>query len=222
MGSPMKNSDFFPLSDADREFLEREWAEVTVELPEPLALEARSNLFKAYSEKHRAYHNLGHIAALLRHCAQHRAALEDARAVRFAVWFHDCVYRPSRKDNETESARIAELYLAALGVDEPTRQAVAAMILATQRHDGTGATPDAKYFLDFDLAILGTRPETYYTYQQAIRREYRLVPGFLYRPGRKKILTAFLERERLYFTDAFYATHEAAARNNLRVEIETL
>jgi predicted metal-dependent HD superfamily phosphohydrolase len=218
----MKHVDIFAPTEKDRSFLEQEWAELTADLPAETAREAGQNLFAAYGEKHRAYHNLAHIAALLRHCNEHRDALTDVAAVKFAIWFHDCVYKSSRKDNEEKSAKFAEMYLAALGVPEARRQAVTAMILATRKHDGTDATEDGKYFLDFDLSILGAPTNVYMAYANAIRYEYRLVPNFFYRPGRREVLVSFFNRPRLYFTDAFFASHEVRARENLRAEIQTL
>lgn len=218
----MKHVDIFAPTENDRAFLQQEWADLTADLPQSTAREAGENLFAAYEEKNRAYHNLAHIAALLRHCNDHRDALTDVAAVKFAIWFHDCVYKTSRKDNEIKSANFAEMYLAALGVPESRRQAVTKMILATQKHDGTDATGDGKYFLDFDLSILGTPINIYRAYANAIRYEYRLVPNFFYRPGRREVLVSFFNRPRLYFTDAFFASHETRARENLQAEIQTL
>ena len=48
-----------------------------------------------------------------------------------------------------------------------------------------------------------------------IRTEYRHVPTSQFRPGRRKVLTTFLERPQIYFTDWFRERYEAPARKNL-------
>jgi predicted metal-dependent HD superfamily phosphohydrolase len=81
---------------------------------------------------------------------------------------------------------------------------------------------DGPWFLDFDLAILGSRPEIYRTYSQAIRREYRWVPKLLYRRGRRQVLESFLQRELLFFTEAMRTRLEDQARANLAEELASL
>ena len=48
----------------------------------------------------RAYHNLDHIAQVLAAFDDVRGLAEDKDCVEFAIWMHDCVYTPSRPDNE--------------------------------------------------------------------------------------------------------------------------
>ena len=73
--------------------------------------------------------------------------------------------------------------------------------------------------LDFDLAILGSSPEYYQFYRQAIRQEYRWVSGLLFRRKRRQVLESFLQRERLFFTAEMRARLEAQARRNLQEEL---
>src|SRR4051794_22476684 len=64
-------------------------------------------LVAAYSEPHRHYHNLEHIAEMLRVVDRLSKFAADPDAVRLAVWFHDAVYDPRAKDNEKLSAILA-------------------------------------------------------------------------------------------------------------------
>ena len=96
------------------------------------------------------------------------------------------------------------------------------MILGTQKHDATDLDYDGKLFLDLDLAILGTNENIYQNYKNAIRREYSFVPWFLYRRSRAKIMTNFLEREFIYFTDELREKFETQARANIANEIKEL
>jgi predicted metal-dependent HD superfamily phosphohydrolase len=175
-----------------------------------------------YAAATRHYHNLSHLKALLDWVELFRAHLQNPAAVSFAVWFHDAVYDTRRQDNEERSAELAQEELSRLKVPAATIQAVCAMILATKQHRAAGLDEDGRWFLDFDLAILGSRPDLYRAYSQAIRREYAWVPKLLYRQGRRQVLESFLQRERLFFTEAMRTRLEAQARANLAEELALL
>ena len=70
--------------------------------------------------------------------------------------------------------------------------------------------------LDVDLAILGAAPGRFDEYERQIRAEYAHVPEAEFRAGRRKVLQGFVERERIYVTDAFHDALEARARANLQ------
>ena len=179
-------------------------------------------LTRHYSGPDRHYHNLRHVAEMLRLLEQFEGSAADYGAVRFAAWFHDAVYDTRKGTNEEESAGLAERALEELGVPPGKIDVVRRLILATKRHEAVGDLPDFGLFLDADLSILGAPGETYKAYSEAIRREYSWVPEDAYRAGRLKVLTNFLRRERLYFTDTLAERFEAKARLNLLNEISAL
>lgn len=178
-------------------------------------------LERAYSGKNRHYHNLQHLEHLWAALLDARALVSNWEAVIWALFYHDAVYKVRRRDNEAQSAALAIQRLGPLGVSQEQLQRVEALILATQGH-APGTHPDIDYFTDADLAILGTPPERYREYTRQIRAEYAIYPDFLYRPGRKKVLMAFLYMEYLYKTPHFRARYEALARENLRAELAEL
>jgi predicted metal-dependent HD superfamily phosphohydrolase len=179
-------------------------------------------IISKYSEKHRAYHNLSHVNALLFQAENLKEKFADLASVQLTIWFHDVIYNPKRLDNESESARLAVEILAELGALPDKIEKVRQMTLATQKHDAANLDFDGKLFLDLDLSILGQPSEVYQNYASAIRKEYSFVPWFLYRRARRKILENFLKRETIYFTDEIRNTHEATARLNIQEEIKTL
>ena len=179
-------------------------------------------VFAGYSEKHRAYHNLSHIGALLFQAENLKKTIKDGESVGLAIWFHDVIYQPKSSQNEIKSAESAIEKLSALNVPKITVEKVEAMILATCNHQYNGIDEDEKLFLDLDLAILGAEEKVYKNYSAAIRREYSFVPWFLYRRSRRKILESFLEREYLYFTAEMRGKYETAARANIANEIKEL
>lgn len=175
-----------------------------------------------YSADDRHYHNLRHVAEMLRLLEQFEASVVDYDAVRFAVWFHDAVYDTRGKTNEEESAALAARALDELCAPPERAEAVRRLILATKRHEAEVGVPDVGLFLDADLSILGAHAETYLAYSEAIRREYSWVPDDAYREGRLKVLTNFLGRARLYFTEPLAERFETQARRNLSDEIRAL
>jgi predicted metal-dependent HD superfamily phosphohydrolase len=179
-------------------------------------------LLNNYATTTRHYHNLSHIKALLNWVDLSHAHLQQPAAVRFAVWFHDVIYNTRRQNNEERSAEFARQELSHLNVPVVTINAVSAMILATKQHRAETLDEDGRWFLDFDLAILGSRPDVYRVYSQAIRREYAWVPKLLYRRGRRQVLEGFLQREQLFFTEAMRTRLEAQARLNLAEELASL
>jgi len=141
----------------------------------------------------------------------------------FSIWYHDIIYKSTRKDNEVQSAALAQKRLQALNLDEEQIQTIQNLILSTKKHHIIlSETSDNAYLLDMDLSILGTDWDIYKTYTNQIRKEYKIYPDFMYKPGRKKVLHYFLERDFLYFTEAYRTTHEAKARTNIKKELELL
>jgi predicted metal-dependent HD superfamily phosphohydrolase len=179
-------------------------------------------LTRLYSGPDRHYHNLHHVAEMLRLLGQFEGSAADYAAVRFAAWFHDAVYDTRSKTNEEESAALAERALDELGVSTPTITLARRLILATKSHEAEADVPDLGLFLDADLSILGAPEKTYLAYGEAIRREYSWVPDDAYREGRLKVLKSFLRRERLYFTEPLAERLDARARRNLSDEISRL
>ena len=175
-----------------------------------------------YSGPGRFYHNLHHVAEMLRLLDSLGVGPPKDEAVCFAAWFHDAVYDTRRNDNEERSAELAAGCLAQLSAPPEIVDAVRRLILATKRHEAEGLSPGAALFLDSDLAILGAPEEIYLQYRAAIRKEYAWVEDAVYRRERRRILENFVARDRLYFTDELRARLEAQARRNLRDEIQAL
>jgi predicted metal-dependent HD superfamily phosphohydrolase len=177
-----------------------------------------------YGEAGRHYHTLDHIAALLLLLDAHGHDVTDRDAVELAIFFHDAIYDPARSDNEAASAALAGKWLTTLKLPVGLVAKVERYILAT-RHNAGGWLPDdvdLALLLDLDLSILAAERPVYAGYAKAIRREYAMLPDEVYRPGRKKVLSAFLARPQIYRTPALRALWEATARDNLAWEVGEL
>lgn len=177
-----------------------------------------------YLDEDRIYHNLTHIAQLLKTAEEYQARIKAYDTVRLAIWFHDVIYNPLSTQNEERSAIFAEEQLTKLGVGAEIVEQVVGLILATSNHTEINCDPssDLAYFLDFDLQILGRPLPVYQQYVQYIRKEYKFVPDIMYKPGRRKVLKRFLEAVPLYKTKEFQTLYEQQAKANLAWELQTL
>jgi predicted metal-dependent HD superfamily phosphohydrolase len=177
------------------------------------------NLEKAYSKKSRHYHNLTHLKEMMESFEIYRNKLQYPNEILFSIFYHDYIYKSSKKDNELKSAEYALKILS-----ENTKldkQLVFDTICATQLH-AHNTNEDINWLIDFDLKILAKDWEDYKTYFEQIRKEYRIYPDFLYKPGRAKALKHFLENEFIFQTEEFRSLYEEKARANIEQEILSL
>ncbi len=171
-------------------------------------------LVGCYRQPHRHYHTLQHLAECIERLQEAPALAEHPDEVEIALWFHDAVYEPGRKDNERQSASWAQRALQAAAVPAEACARVVALVMATQ-HSAQPQTPDEALLVDVDLAILGCAPGRFREYEQQVREEYRWVPDALFRSRRQTLLQGFLARPNLYSTRHFRDRYEAQARENL-------
>lgn len=181
-------------------------------------------LIKAYSSPKRHYHTLTHIRQLLQYVDQFRSELTNPEQVQWAIWYHDIVYNPLRKDNEEKSANLAQARLQDLGLVKESYRYVVPWILATKDHKLPPGDDsfDGEFLLDIDLSILGAERLPYEQYCSQIRKEYAMYPKVLYNKGRKKVLRHFLEMERIFKTGVCRDQWEKKARGNLLWELNRL
>lgn len=176
---------------------------------------------KTYNSPHRHYHNLSHLDDMMELAKNHKEYLIDPDTLMFSIYYHDFVYKPLNPNNEQRSANIARKRLNKLGFPPEQINKCYKQILATIDHQSTGDR-DANYFLDFDMAILGSSPSRYTSYTNKIRKEFSMVPDLVYRKGRIKVICHFLNMERIFKTEEFFTRYEQQARTNLQKELDKL
>jgi predicted metal-dependent HD superfamily phosphohydrolase len=176
-----------------------------------------------YATPPRAYHNLRHVADVLRHC-EHVAAHVGWRQpaeVWVAALYHDAIYDAGRSDNEARSAALATAeiahWLPHLRVDTAR---VAQLIELTAHHgalDIGDVDGEAGLSLDCDMAILSAPADAFDAYDRAVAEEYGgHVAVEVFRAGRRRFLAGLLARERIYLSPHFHERWDALARTNLR------
>lgn len=91
-------------------------------------------LLKSYTASSRHYHNIDHVAALLKDAEELSSMTIDHDALRFAIWYHDIIYNSLKSDNEEKSADEAEKALLRLNYPIQDIEKVKSMILRTKKH----------------------------------------------------------------------------------------
>jgi predicted metal-dependent HD superfamily phosphohydrolase len=86
----------------------------------PLAGKVFDELVARYSEPHRKYHTLQHLAECLAHVEAVGHLAEQPGEVEIALWFHDGIYDTQGHDNERQSADWARAVLEGHGAPPAT------------------------------------------------------------------------------------------------------
>ena len=188
----------------------------------PNQAELGESLIRRYSEPQRRYHTVDHLAFVLDRINEFAVSGNDLFLVRLAAWFHDAVYAiPARElTNEEASARLAVRSLIDAGMDQEDINEVTRMVRLTATHMPPPGDKNGSLLCDADLAILGSSPEDYRRYSEAIRAEYAHVPAEEFAQARLNVLMPLLQ------TDIFRTTKgrrlTAAAHANLTEECGSL
>ncbi|HEY0401496.1 MAG TPA: metal-dependent phosphohydrolase [Blastococcus sp.] len=175
----------------------------------------------AWSEPHRRYHDLAHLAAVLGLVGELAANADDPDAVRLAAWYHDIAYEPEHTDNEQVSAGRARSGLRGLVPDARVHE-VERLVLLTAGHDPAPDDVNGAVLCDADLAVLAGPPDAYAAYASAVRAEYGHLSDEQFTGRRIAVL------EHLLALPALYRTPEAArqwaerAAANLTAELTLL
>ncbi len=174
-----------------------------------------------YDKTTRYYHNIYHLNNLIEQLLPIKHKIEDLQTLIFSVAYHDIIYNPLRKDNEEKSAAFAHDRLMQLNISSLKIEKCRSQILATKHHQ-ISSENDTNYFTDADLSILGSDHESYQKYTEQIRKEYRLYPDIVYKPGLRKVLEAFIKMSYIFKTIYFRDKYEEQAKSNLSKELNSL
>ena len=177
-------------------------------------------LSQRYAESHRFYHTMSHIAAMLDLAREFGYLAQDRPALELAIWYHDAVYDPTRRDNELVSAALATRELARAGVCAERIGWIERAILATATHEASDH--DTAVLMDLDLSILGAPALEFAKFESAIAKEYAFVPAADYQRGRLHVLRSFLARPQIFYQTEIRQRFEVNARENLASQIESL
>ena len=171
-------------------------------------------LLTCYSEPHRKYHSLEHLKECFAHLKTLRSIAEHPAEIELALWFHDAIYKTTRKDNEERCALWAKESALSNGLPADVADRIYNLIIVT-KHTTAPKTQDEKIIVDIDLGILGAPQERFALYEKQVAAEYWWVPWPLYPIMRRNVLKTFLSRKHIYYTNEFHSLYETQARENL-------
>jgi predicted metal-dependent HD superfamily phosphohydrolase len=174
----------------------------------------------AWSEPHRRYHDLAHLAAVLGLVGALPGAT-DPDAVRLAAWYHDIAYEPERTDNEQVSAARARAGLRGLVPDARVDE-VERLVLLTAGHEPGEDDANGAVLCDADLAVLAGPPDAYAAYASAVREEYGHLSDAEFTTGRIAVLEHLLALPTLYRTPEAARLWTEGAIANLTAELGLL
>jgi predicted metal-dependent HD superfamily phosphohydrolase len=149
-----------------------------------------------------------------------RDRVPEFDAVLLAWLNHDRVYDPKASDNEEKSAELGRAMCHDLGRTDLADR-VGDLILDT-KHQAEPDTAAGRWLVGIDLAILGETEERFAAFEDDIRTEYAHVPEPLYRAGRARVLSGFLERSDIYPVPELKTRFEEQARANLKAALAAL
>jgi predicted metal-dependent HD superfamily phosphohydrolase len=205
-GLRVRTPEKTPTRALARQLLPEHWARLG------LGSAVFGELVARWSEPHRHYHDVRHLAATL--TALDALVDEPAaasREVRLAAWFHDAVYEGSAGADEARSASLAAEMLG----DLPEVDEVVRLVLLTSTHDPGPGDAAGAALCDADLAILGSVPGRYDVYVRDVRLDYDHVDDASWALGRAAVLDALLSLDPLYRTPTGAALWSEPARANL-------
>jgi len=171
-------------------------------------------LVEAYNEPQRHYHTLVHIDHCLAIFDQCKSLATNADALEIAVWFHDVIFEPGKRNNEAQSA---ELYqdLSTDVHDNEFRGLVGRLIMATL-HDGSSLDDtDAGYMVDIDLSSFGLPWEDFMRDSLHLREESAQLSDADYNRKQGEFRSCLAARPHFYQTDFFRQCYEQQAHDNL-------
>lgn len=174
-------------------------------------------LTAAYTEPHRYYHTLRHIYEMF--AALHATGFSLSTEQMLAVWFHDVVYDPQRKDNEERSAEKMLELVSDYDRVCPTEDIAMVEQIILDTKDHAPAMDESRPVLDADMCILGSSWDRYVEYTRQIGAEYSflsLEEGLVLR---KTFLRRWLGFQTLFQTPEFRILYEKRARQNLQAEL---
>ena len=150
-----------------------------------------NTLLSMWNESHRHYHNLNHLNDLIQQINENKSKYSEKQYDKLIITslFHDCIYEPSKDDNEEKSAQFFEdccLDKSNLDIKE-IKQA----ILDTKRHHST--TKLSESFNKLDMSIVEKNFDELLEWENGISEEYKFA-GKNYKPSRIKFLESVLDK----------------------------
>ncbi|TDL38733.1 DUF4031 domain-containing protein [Arthrobacter nitrophenolicus] len=178
------------------------------------------DLLDRWSEPHRHYHGCTHLLSVLESLDLLTEPADPPHTLLLAAWFHDAVYQGIPRQDEEESARLAEDRLSDAGLPDADVAEVARLVRLTGDHRPEAGDSDGALLCDADLSVLGGDPDEYARYIAAVRKDYAHVGDADFAAGRAAVVRRLLELDPLFHTGRAKELWLDAAQRNLKGELE--
>jgi predicted metal-dependent HD superfamily phosphohydrolase len=198
-------------------------------------MEEMTSLSILYAQKHRHYHDITHIQTCLALLEEFDYATDISNRhvglIESALWYHDAIYNPYSKENESVSRLLFLTEGRASRIDSGI---IASAISATANHTETQTFRRdmpidedyalvAQVVLDIDLAGFGMSWDVYTRNGDNIRKEYYLTNDKDFYAGRlaflQKMQARIDETDIIYYTDYFRNKYYDQAKINIADDI---
>jgi predicted metal-dependent HD superfamily phosphohydrolase len=190
------------------------WRRCLIEGAADASAAIHQRLVSGYNEPQRHYHTLAHIDHCLSMFDQCKLLATNPDALEIAVWFHDVIFEPGKRDNEALSAELYEELSAGVHAGE-FRELVGRLIMATLHNERSLDDSDAGYMVDIDLSSFGLPWEDFLRDSRHLREESAQLSDADYHRKQGEFRSCLLARSRFYQTDFFCQRYERQARDNL-------
>ncbi|PSN33311.1 hypothetical protein C0J52_21231 [Blattella germanica] len=176
--------------------LEEVWTEATKNLSKAAVDEWWTKILEKYGEDERNYHNIHHLEEKIEHFKTVKGVLGNPDAVALAIIFHYYEYDPKAMDCVEKNCEHFNKFADDSGIPKESvlRSKVVELLQAAATHstdahknEGQYGSEDLHFFLDIDMAVLGSDPELYSEYIAKIQQEYAFLPETMYKSLRLKV-----------------------------------
>lgn len=150
-----------------------------------------NTLLSMWNESHRSYHTLNHLNDLIEQINEKRNIYSEKEYEKLIITslFHDCVYDPSKDNNEEKSS---EFFLECSLYKNDDIKEINQMILDTKRHIAN--TKLSESFNSFDMNIVERDYNSLLKWEEGIREEFSIYDDNIYKNGRLKFLESLLDK----------------------------
>jgi predicted metal-dependent HD superfamily phosphohydrolase len=148
-------------------------------------------LLSMWNEPHRHYHTQNHLLDLIDQINEAKSYLDSHKNYEkliLCALFHDCVYDPTKSNNEEESAKF---FLRCCQEKNEDTKHIYQMILDTKEHKSEDKL--STMFNHFDMIIVESNFDKLLEWEIGINEEYK-VYGTEYKIGRIQFLESLLDK----------------------------
>jgi predicted metal-dependent HD superfamily phosphohydrolase len=176
-----------------------------------------------YSAPDRFYHNLEHIIFGLKELGKWENFFKEELKqsmdpLLMAWWFHDIVYEPGSKTNESDSAMLASHILRACDLDTTKISKIMHLINCTNYSETYRIKSiEASFIRSIDLLSLAADPEIFDANTEKIGKEFlTVISPEQWARGRAQFMYDMYSQRRIYDEDYYHNKYEERAKDNLK------